>query len=221
MFNLHQIISHLVSNSGASVQRRSRLKAMKTPPCASLALSFRIASKESGKISEFLISGVNHDSFPNMMSGLADSMTVWISAFLFLIDWQFMIKILRGWFRTAFLVPGVASFVCTIGEEAALGGGGGNIVWYRAVRLWQGRKGLKSVGYLKRSCGVKQRSGKVWHSTTYAFPGYTFAKWFIVDPIHSWSHALTVYMIPDVAWVATNPIQHWHHTIHTESESCQ
>ena len=71
MFNLHQIISHLVSNSGASVQRRSRLKAMKTPPCASLALSFRIASKESGKISEFLMSGVNHDSFPNMMSGLA------------------------------------------------------------------------------------------------------------------------------------------------------
>ena len=35
-----------------------------------------------------------------------------------------MIKILKGWFRTALLVLGFASFVCTIGEEAALGGGG-------------------------------------------------------------------------------------------------
>ena len=35
-----------------------------------------------------------------------------------------MIKILKGWFRTAFLVLDFAS-VCTIGEEAALGGGGG------------------------------------------------------------------------------------------------
>ena len=32
-----------------------------------------------------------------------------------------MIKILKGWFRTAFLVLDCAS-VCTIGEEAALGG---------------------------------------------------------------------------------------------------
>ena len=32
-----------------------------------------------------------------------------------------MIKILKGWFRTAFLVLDFAS-VCTIGEEAALGG---------------------------------------------------------------------------------------------------
>ena len=35
-----------------------------------------------------------------------------------------MIKILKGWFRTAFLVLDFASD-CTIGEEAALGGGGG------------------------------------------------------------------------------------------------
>ena len=33
-----------------------------------------------------------------------------------------MIKILKGWFRTALLVLDFASFVCTIGEEAALGG---------------------------------------------------------------------------------------------------
>ena len=39
-----------------------------------------------------------------------------------------MIKILKGWFRTAFLVLGFASFVCTIGEEAALGGGGGGAI---------------------------------------------------------------------------------------------
>ena len=33
-----------------------------------------------------------------------------------------MIKILKGWFRTAFLVLDLAS-VYTIGEEAAMGGG--------------------------------------------------------------------------------------------------
>ena len=52
------------------------LKAIKTPPWASLALSFLTASKESGKISEFLISGVNQDSFPKMMSGFAESIIV-------------------------------------------------------------------------------------------------------------------------------------------------
>ena len=71
MFNLHQTISQLVSSSGVSVQSKSRLKAIKTPPWASLALSFRTASKESGKISEFLIIGVNQDSFPKMMSRFA------------------------------------------------------------------------------------------------------------------------------------------------------
>ena len=60
MFNLHQTISQLVSSSGVSVQSKSRLKAIKTP-CASLALSFRTASKESGKIFKFLISWVNQD----------------------------------------------------------------------------------------------------------------------------------------------------------------
>ena len=59
MFILHQTISQLVSSSGVLVQSKSRLKAIKTPPWASLALSFRTASKEWGKISEFLISGVN------------------------------------------------------------------------------------------------------------------------------------------------------------------
>ena len=60
---LNQTIIQLASSSGDSVQSRSRLKAMKTPPpWLSPTLSFRIASKESGKISEFLISGVNHDS---------------------------------------------------------------------------------------------------------------------------------------------------------------
>ena len=53
MFSLHQTISHSVSSSGVSVQSRSRLKAMKTPPWASPTLPFRMATKESGKISEF------------------------------------------------------------------------------------------------------------------------------------------------------------------------
>ena len=36
-----------------------------------------------------------------------------------------MIKIVKGWLRTALLVFGIASFdCCTMGEEAALGGGG-------------------------------------------------------------------------------------------------
>ena len=59
-----------------SIQSRSHLKAMKTPPWASPTLSYRMASKESGKISEFLISGVNQDSFPKMMSGFAESIIV-------------------------------------------------------------------------------------------------------------------------------------------------
>ena len=45
-------------------------------PWASLVLSFRTASKESVKMSEFLISGVNQDSFPEMMSGFAESIIV-------------------------------------------------------------------------------------------------------------------------------------------------
>ena len=36
----------------------------------------RTASKESGQISEFLLSGVNQDSFPEMMSGFAESLIV-------------------------------------------------------------------------------------------------------------------------------------------------
>ena len=69
---------HLTSNYFAvGVQfwsfstEKVRLKAIKTSPRTSLALSFRTASKESGKISEFLISGVNQDSFPKMRSGFA------------------------------------------------------------------------------------------------------------------------------------------------------
>ena len=76
MFDLHQTILQLVSSSGVSVQSKSRLKAIKTPPWASVALSFQTASKESGKISEFLISGVNQDSFPKMMSGFAGSINI-------------------------------------------------------------------------------------------------------------------------------------------------
>ena len=53
-----------------------------------------------------------------------------------------MIKIVKGWLRTALLVFGLASFdCCTMGEEAALGGGGGgggNVVWYRTFRFGQG-----------------------------------------------------------------------------------
>ena len=55
MFSVHQMISHSVSSAGYSVQSRLRLKAMKTTPWASPTLSFRIASKESGKISEFIM----------------------------------------------------------------------------------------------------------------------------------------------------------------------
>ena len=139
MFNLHQTISQLVSSSGVSVQSKSRLKAIKTPPWASLALSFRTASKESGKISEFLISGVNQDSFPKMMSGFAESIIVWSSAFLFFIDWQFIIKILRGWFKAALAAFPLASLSsCTIGEEAAVGGR-----WY-LVSDSQDRTGKKA-----------------------------------------------------------------------------
>ena len=120
MFDLHQTISQLVSSSGVSVQNKSCLKAIKTPPWASLALSFRTASKQSEKISEFLISGVNQDSIPNMMSGFAESIIVWSSAFLFFIDWQLIIKILRLWVKAAlaaFLLASLGSG--TIGEEAA------------------------------------------------------------------------------------------------------
>ena len=145
MFNLHQTISQLVSSSGVSVQSKSHLKAIKTPPWASLALSSRTASKESGKISEFLISGVNQDSFPKMMSGFAESIIVWSSAFLFFIDWQFIIKILRGWFKAALTAFPLASLgSCTIGEEAA-DWGGGNDIWYRTLRIGQGGKRIKSV----------------------------------------------------------------------------
>ena len=48
----------LVSSSGVSVQGKSRLKATKTPPWASFTLSFWTASKDSGKISEFLMLGL-------------------------------------------------------------------------------------------------------------------------------------------------------------------
>ena len=88
-------------------------------------LSFRTGSKESGKISEFLILGVNQDSFPKMTSGFADSIIVWSSAFLFFIDWQFISKILRGWFKAALgCLPLILASLgsCTIGEEAAGGG---------------------------------------------------------------------------------------------------
>ena len=67
MFSLHQTISQLVSSSGVSVQIKTRLKATETPPSASLTLGFQTASKDSGKISEILMSGVNHDSFPKMI----------------------------------------------------------------------------------------------------------------------------------------------------------
>ena len=58
------------------MQSKSRLKATKTPPWASLTLSFRTASKDSGKISEFLMSGVNQDSFHKRISGFAELMIV-------------------------------------------------------------------------------------------------------------------------------------------------
>ena len=76
MFNLHQTISQLVSSVGVSVRSKSRLKAIKTPPWATLALSFQTVSKESEKFFEFLISGVNQDSFPKIMSGFAESIIV-------------------------------------------------------------------------------------------------------------------------------------------------
>ena len=58
------------------MQSESRLKATKTPPWASLTLSFQTASKDSGKNSEFLMKRVNHDSFPKMISGFAESIIV-------------------------------------------------------------------------------------------------------------------------------------------------
>ena len=155
MFDLHQTISQLVSSSIVSVQNKSRLKAIKTQPWASLALSFGSASKQSGKISEFLISGVNQDSFPNMMSGFAESIIVWSSAYLFFIDWQVIIKILRLWVKAAlaaFLLASLGSG--TIGEDAA--GGGGDDVWYQTLRIGQGRKWIKLVMGFQRSCCIKQ-----------------------------------------------------------------
>ena len=47
-----------------------------TSPWASPTLSFRMASKESGKISEFFILRVYQDSFHKMMSGFAESIIV-------------------------------------------------------------------------------------------------------------------------------------------------
>ena len=58
MFNLHQTISQLVSSSGVS--------------------SFRTASKESGKISEFLISGVNHIKLNRNLFVLNSETCFWI-----------------------------------------------------------------------------------------------------------------------------------------------
>ena len=60
-------------HSWCPVQSKSRLKATKTPPWASLTLAFRTALNDSGKISEFLMSGVNQDSFLKMLSGFAKS----------------------------------------------------------------------------------------------------------------------------------------------------
>ena len=62
--------SQLVSSSGVSVQSKSRLEASYKDE-VSLTLSFQAASKYSGKIYEFLMSGVNQDSFLKMISGFA------------------------------------------------------------------------------------------------------------------------------------------------------
>ena len=87
---------------------------MKTPPWASPTLSFRMASKESGKISEFFISGVNQDSFPKIMSGFAESIIYSMKFSLFILDR------LTNHYQNS---QGLASFdCCTMGEEAALGG---------------------------------------------------------------------------------------------------
>ena len=112
--------SHLVSSSGVSVQRRSRLKAMKTPPWTSPTLSFRIAAKEPGIITEFFISGVNQDASPKMMSGLAESIRVLISAFLFLIRPAIHDPYSQSIVKSRLLVFDLASLDgCTMGEEAA------------------------------------------------------------------------------------------------------
>ena len=60
-----------------------------------------------------------------------------------------MIKILKGWFRTAFLVLDFAS-VCTIGEEAALGvgGGGGQYCLVSDCQARTGTKGTQINGML-------------------------------------------------------------------------
>ena len=68
------------------------------------------------------MSGESQDSQPKIISGLAVSTIVWSSGFLFLINWQFIIKIRRGWFKTAFLT--VLGLVCCTptGEDVAVGG---------------------------------------------------------------------------------------------------
>ena len=68
------------------VVKMRRKSATKTPSWASLTLSFWTASKYSWKISEFLMAGVNQDSFPKIISGFAESIIVQSSTVLSFID---------------------------------------------------------------------------------------------------------------------------------------
>ena len=138
MFNLHQTHSQLVSNSGISVQRRSRLKATKTSPCASPTLSFRIASMDSGKISVLLISGVNHDPFSKLMS--------------FVFDWQTIHNQYSEGVVEDRLYGLRFSFFWLLHDGRRSCSGWANIVWYRTIRLrWLHAPINFSIGYNGKS----------------------------------------------------------------------
>ena len=60
------------------------------PPVVLVSLSFLKTLKCSGKMSQFLTEGSNHDSVALIVSGLCRLFSTSMSAALFLMLWQFM-----------------------------------------------------------------------------------------------------------------------------------
>ena len=152
-----------------------------------------LASKPSGSISELAMSGESQDSQHKIISGLAVSTIVWSSGFLFLIDWQFIIKIQIGWFKLGCLRP---SMLYTNWERLCCWWPNINRGW--TVRDWQG---IKTIARINQAHCIKQRGWEVWHASFEAFPCQTPIQGFVVDFIHGRIHILAVNMVPYIAWV--------------------
>ena len=101
MLILIQRFSHSVSRWRSRVHRYSLETAINTPPPVECSRSRRntlyCLDIVGGKISPFVMSLFNHDSVQTIMSGKVLSTRLQNSAFLFLIDWQFMLSNLIGW----------------------------------------------------------------------------------------------------------------------------